>query len=957
MFTTAKNRMSLRRLACFLMWFGFGIAPLMAGDEGQLLADFETDADLVVSDSPGASLVAENAKTGKQCLKITHAGEGYPGLSFTKPAQLKPFVDYPMFAVDVYNPSDTVLKMSARADDGKSVDYGTRYNEDGLAIPPGWSTLRINLTGMTTSNSNNFLERRAIDRSTLKQFSIFLHPHKLAQPVVLFFDNVRLEGTGLPKVEGLTAFDFGPSSSAVFPGFTGVNEKSIFSDKTGFGWGTTGRTRRPGNPDDLGGDYGTGDRFTALMKGGPGDYVVHLCIDTLGEWGGIQHFASRTVTVNGVEVLTETMDGDKFMRERFFKFMDGDDLPGIDIWTERVMPLTPVRTFTTKVGADQKIVVKVDAQGGWPGLICFLVAYPKANQAAGDAFMAALDKRRKMLFDNSIVVTTPKADHDKATPTAADTARGYIYFTRSAATDLATSAQPTAEERAAPLTFQGCRTERQSLQLGVLPLQDAKALSVTVSDLSGPNGAELPGSAVTVRKVRIFAKRGGRNNSLTLQPFLLQEFSSLPLTKDVARSLWLTLTVPAEALTGVYRGTVTVTVDGKSTAIPLTLSVLKYTLAPVDDISISGLGTTAGSWRSMFPGFDERWWAMADKIMADQAVHGCNAVTGGPGMKLTAIKDGRAEIDFTDADRWMDLAKKHGLTLPGDSYQGFDVQLGFHVSSAKDCMAANEKNAQNKWGVSFEELVRAAYSAVEAHAKEKGWPARSYYLLDEPRPEFGNVESALELLKLYAKAAPGVRISGYTTVSAEGREHYIPYLPVVISHPTEDELKRVLAAGKECWDYGAGHIGNGFGRWLYAARRKGVKGFTTGFMYVNSNPYFDFSDVEGSWGIVHPSPAGPVATPSWERLAMEVNRYRYLKTLEVEMAKAKSSGRKVETVAAAQKFLDEIVSTVDIGKHRSSTLDASAWTAYQAELFKHLAAVEERLPGTGLPPGSKGTAP
>jgi hypothetical protein len=50
--------------------------------------------------------------------------------------------------------------------------------------------------------------------------------------------------------------------------------------------------------------------------------------------------------------------------------------------------------------------------------------------------------------------------------------------------------------------------------------------------------------------------------------------------------------------------------------------------------------------------------------------------------------------------------------------------------------------------------IRIVYADVAAHAKEKGWPKRAYYLLDEPRSNYGNVESCLELIKAVPKGTP-----------------------------------------------------------------------------------------------------------------------------------------------------------------------------------------------------------
>jgi len=53
-----------------------------------------------------------------------------------------------------------------------------------------------------------------MDLGTLRLVSMFYQAPK-GQTVTLYLDSVRLEGSGLPAVEGLRAYDFGPASGGV----------------------------------------------------------------------------------------------------------------------------------------------------------------------------------------------------------------------------------------------------------------------------------------------------------------------------------------------------------------------------------------------------------------------------------------------------------------------------------------------------------------------------------------------------------------------------------------------------------------------------------------------------------------------------------------------------------------------------------------------------------------------
>ena len=910
-----------------------GTFALHAADSKFVIADFEQDADKKYESGESVKIVAEHAKSGTHSLKIAENGNEYPGLGFDDKALMKKFAEFNVFRVDIFNPQDEPVLFTASAGDAKSTNYGTRYNNDGLAAKPGWSTLTINLTGLTRSSSNNANERQKLDSSTLQFFKVFICPGK---KVTLYFDDARLENdAGLPKVDGLRAFDFGPSNSPVYTGFEGVNEKTVYAPG-GFGWHSPTRHGHPGNPDDLGGDYGTGDYFVADLKTGAGKYVVNICIDTFGEWQSTPHFTHRTMEINDQKVLDESMDGEAFLNKVYFRYEDDEDTPGMDLWERRVKPALPIRQYETEVGADGKLKVSVETQGGWPGLITFMVVYPKAKEAEGKTSMEALEKMRKDAFNNLIPLSLPKPDGPAPKPYKGSV----IGFARAIDSDINCNSAPIGDEMTKGVDIAAAPGERTAAQVGLYPLMAFDGVKVAVTDMSGPDGAKIPSTAFTVRKERNFAKRQGGSNSGLLLPMMLQRFDTLTLTPGFTRGLWITANVPADAKAGDYSGSLNIIGPDKQNhcIIHIQTRVYPFTLDKADDITVSCTGTTGGHW-NVYQDLHERWWKAADEAMLDQAEHGMNAVTGGPGMTLKGVKDGKPEIDFTDADRWMELAVKHGLTMRGDAYQGFDVNLGFGRSQNKDCMQTNDQNSQKLYGVPFAELIKIVYGAVEAHAKEKHWPPRSYYLLDEPRPEFGNIESALKLTELHAQSAPETKFSGYYS-GGDGRDAYFKVMPITIAHHSEASIKACRDAGKEAWTYSGGGARYDIGRWLFFAKRKGLTGFLrNGYEYTNSDPYYDFSDTEGSWAQVYPGKRGLADTIGWERTAEGVNDYRYLKTLQARIDAARKDGKHAAEADAAEKFLQETLKPINLDHEDSGALKPEQWVEFRAELAKHLTAL------------------
>ncbi|HUW57678.1 MAG TPA: glycoside hydrolase domain-containing protein [Planctomycetota bacterium] len=933
---------TLRFVGCLV-----GICLMLSSGAGAqeatsfLLSSFEPGGPAWVKTS--GQVVTEHATDGRHAVMLESNPTGYPNLVVEDGAALRRFRDYVLLKVDVFNPQGMPVKFGVRVDDAKSNSYGTRYNDDGMVAAPGRSTLELNLTGLTRSMARNFLERDKLDLAQLRLAMVFLHPRK--DTVRLYFDNVRLEGSGLPTVEGLRAFDFGPAKSAVYPGFEQVHEGMRWDEARGFGWVNPVSFRRLFTPDDLGSDFGRGDEFRVKLPDGA--YEVNLQIDVYGEWHSLYHYRWRELLLNGERVFREDLTPKEFMEKRYYAHEDAEDLPGEDVWEKFVTPVNRIRRHTVRV-TDGLLRVALKSDNPMGQTITFLVVYPESQAAAGRKWMDTLDKVRRERFKNAMAVGLPP------TPAAMGYMVGnqprFLLFTRHTSLDIPVNAVPTREEQELTLHIQAAQGEREHLQLGLYPAGDVKGLRVTVSDFENDRGDTVPASAVKVRKVRNFLKRIGPSAEGRILPYLLQDFDTLDLARGLRRAIWLTVTVPKNAQPGEYAGTIRIMpaegekdpVQRRQSTTSIRLTVFPFKLERARSITLSATGTTAGHWRGWFPELEDDWWETAEVVMKDLADHGMNAVTGGPGARLKGVTDGKADIDYADMDRWLALAVKHGLTHPGDSYQGLAIR-GVPQDQSRDCMRINEQTSRRQFGVGYEELIRIVYADVARHAKEKGWPPRVYYLLDEPRPDYGNVGPAIELTKLYAKAAPGTLFSGYYSLGG-GREPLFETMPVSIAHFKAQAAELTTKAGKQLWDYDGNRVRHNIGRWAFKASKAGLKGYLrNGYMYVNCNPYFDFSEDEGSWACVYPSRHGLNATVGWERTGQGANDFAYMEMLDQLIGRARAAGRAKAQADAAETYLKTSLAKIDLDDRNSATLTPDEWDTFKRTLAGHIVALRKAL--------------
>ena len=210
-----------------------------------------------------------------------------------------------------------------------------------------------------------------------------------------------------------------------------------------------------------------------------------------------------------------------------------------------------------------------------------------------------------------------------------------------------------------------------------------KGLKVTASDLSGPGS--IPASRIQLRYARIGWYRSP--TFLELEDFPPAEISTptgrkVPAGSGAVQPVWVTVRVPAEAKSGDYTGTVTVSADGQDAVdVPLKLRVVDWRMPAPEDFKHSFLefiqSPESQSMHYKVEMWSDKHWKLLDRtfkllgevgnkvvyITAQERTH-----FGNPHSMIRYVKVGDGPYDyrpdFSIAEKYLDLALKHQGKMP-----------------------------------------------------------------------------------------------------------------------------------------------------------------------------------------------------------------------------------------------------------------------------------------------------
>lgn len=854
------------------------------------------------SDATSAAIVPEHAGDGRLALRVN---KGY--VAWDGPQN---WTGYDFFKAEVFNASDAPALLYIEMQDKSTQDYWTRVNYN-TVVPPGKSTLIVP-TDMYVGEKSR--PGRPLDKANIKRFVLNVQDAKA--PV--YFDNLRLERdlSDSVQVPGLHAYSFGPGTSPPLRGFTAVTPGTLYSTGRGYGlknahvW----RAFDALQPDPL---Y---ENFMCIESGGfavdlpNGRYHVFVNIDSpSGFWGEYQTYRERTIKANGVAVLHETMDLPHFM-QRYFRFANVEDSPAENTFDKYQRPYFSEKEFDVDV-RDGQLYLEFNGEN-WANAVSALVIYPAATpaaQALGQNYLANLRERRRFYFDNYFKRVLPNGQRDNKgavpdfVPTPGEQAAGYALFARNWMDEVYVNSVPRRAEVTRTLNVFAAANQLEPVVFSLYPLRDAGEVKISATDLVAPTG-RIPASALQLGVVSHRLSRvTGEGTVYTIAPRFVMPRATTPITKGVTTTFWLTLHAPKTLQAGNYKGQVKLTFAGGKTD---TVNINARLFAtPFDELDVP-----AGPWGSniSLPWYSEDLGNYNDtmfrKCLAKMREYGCTTFSGIPTLNIRSWKDGKPDIDFTQADREMAAAKAAGFKSTVVNYNG---GIGGFNNYFVD-----EDAMKNAGFTKYTDFLHAVLSSVGDHAQQAGWLPVAFNLSDEPIKD--DVPRAVANAQAWRAAAPATILTTGAT-SVEGAATDDPHLALAralkIANLTNHDVASIKAIHDADGDWAFYNGGNRwtFGSYMYkAAQQYGMK-FRLSWHWnaAAGDPFYalDSREDDYAWCVADAN-MNLIPAIHFERdIRAGIDDYRAMLTL-ARLVRQKPNH---PTAAAAQKLLDDKLAAFQIG--------------------------------------------
>jgi len=853
----------------------------------------------------GGTVAGEHATHGGKALRLDR---GYVSMDAAQS-----WAGYDYLKVDVFTDAKAPLELYVEIRDRQTRDYWTRVNYT-TVVPPGASTLVIP-TALQVGEKSRPGRALLLDGITRLVFSIGDKPE-----APLFIDNIRLErDTETAKVlfDGLWAFDVGPTGSPLMEGFTPLDPGKSYSKGRGYGWKDAQFWRGFDalQPDPLYRD------FLCVEKGGlaidvpNGKYHVFVNMDSpSGYWGEFQRYRKRALILEGV-AYTDTMDLESF-KTRYYQFWDLDDLPTHNTFDRYQVPYFREKHHVVEVRDGQ---LNIEFSGSdWACCVSAIVVYPESKAAEGKRFLEYVKARRRFHFDNAFKRVLPRPTGEPPRPSESEKERGFIAFHRDAMKDVNVQDRPRPGERGDVLSGSAFAGEYAPATVSVLPLRDIGWVSVSVSDLKGPDGAAIPATAVAIGAVQYRITRVTMEGSVyTITPRLILPRSSASVPEGITRTFWLTVKVPADARPGDYRGEVRLSAErGGKLSLPLHFTVRKGTLDPVD-IPAGPYGYAID-----LPWYEEEvaGWNrdMAAKSLRKLREYGFTTASGLPILTYRGFKDSVPQIDYSAGDAQMKLFKEAGFRMPVIAYCPFHGLNTYYRDEA----------AMRAAGFTdYSPFINAVFSAVQKHADEAGWLPVYWNIGDEPGGD--DVARSAANAEAYRQAFPKGPPFFTAASSFQGSDPKDPHLRLSKALHVADwnlhdtaSVKLLHAAGGDWAFY------NGGNRWTYgvymykAAKEHGMK-FRLSWHWNNvaGDPYYALDCREDDFAWCNTSPDGElIPAVHFERLREGLGDYRRMLTL----ARLAREHPGMPAARAAEKLLAEILDGFALGDRELKGADSFA---------------------------------
>jgi hypothetical protein len=532
----------------------------------------------------------------------------------------------------------------------------------------------------------------------------------------------------------------------------------------------------------------------------------------------------------------------------------------------------------------------------------------------------ALDAQRRLAEEAGFqIVPAPDAPKaGEAAPTFSDEARaaGAALFVRDYNLPLYPESRVGAQELAAPAAIELARNEGEPLSLGVHALQDLAGLTVSVSDVSGPDGARLSPRIWMLEPAYVcYGRRDPKAQpvqKVVLAHLRLGPVAPVDLAAGQNRQYWIVVTAPAEAVPGEYQGRIEVRSAGRPVVSrPLSVRVRRFALVEPRDFFL-------GAFMTLRPFLPNR------ETFADFKAHGLDGLLWFYSEHSWTIeRDGDTiRQDFTPITQVIDAAAAAGLKGPVVVALGNDT-VGFYEKRLcelfnRPLRAAGPVDGKTAQVAAIDdEVINRLYieglRQVLDLARRKKWPEIILLHYDEPTERL-MPEATFRYRQLKA-AFPDVRIYGVTMDELAWAEQLAPISDILVCNGSFAEIRDLGArTGKAVWGYSSSPAAIGAGGTRF---NMGLRLWPFGlsshwfwcYNFYPASPWNEFAGRTGAanWVTVYPGPEPGTHIPTlgWEGIREAYDDIRYCATLLRLLDNARGPLRD-EIAAKYQQFLADI---------------------------------------------------
>lgn len=332
------------------------------------------------------------------------------------------------------------------------------------------------------------------------------------------------------------------------------------------------------------------------------------------------------------------------------------------------------------------------------------------------------------------------------------------------------------------------RNETEAVQVIVeAPWRDVTIKDIALSDLKGPNGAVIPPSTLSWRRVDFVettivppypVDRVGWYPDPLMPPgkFTVRKLSRTPI--------WVSVKMPKDAPAGTYRGTITVVPGGmKASVVPLTVRVWDFTLPDETHLrTLTWLGT--GLLRQIY---GNKWSPEGNRRHEETLKRYYDLLLEhrlGPGGSVAAhVRKKKGQYDFTDIDQRLEYLIGKGMNA-------------FIMGTAPNLRRHNKKEYTPEFIAHFTGMLKA----YGDHLREKGWIDKAYvYTYDEaPTSAWPEVKKIARAIRA---AAPGLRILQCLNQpeGVKALEGFVDVFDVYIAQYHKTGVAELQRRGTEVW--------------------------------------------------------------------------------------------------------------------------------------------------------------